>query len=242
METGFFGRHYESGTIANALLAMGAVNPRTGQPYSEALALGASGGIAFGYFVFEYKGSLPHVALLGRNTFSPFERTLDNLAIRRESRETTDGLRAEKNLRLELDTGNAAIVWADSYSLSYTGLSCQEPMWAMRPLLVVGQEGPNFLVVDSPREPFPISSEELAHARGKVKKDRNRMVVLEAPDPAGLAEGLVKGIETCLALFLDKPPAGSPNNFGITGMRHWSKMLVDDKNQKGWPFRWSLCR
>src|SRR5690348_4881397 len=123
MTSGFFGRHSGTGTVANALAAMGVKNPKTGKPYSEALALGASGGIAFGYFVFEYKGHLPHVALLTRNTFSPFERTLDNLAIRREARETTDGARAEKNLRAELDSGNPAIVLADAYSLPYTGLS-----------------------------------------------------------------------------------------------------------------------
>src|SRR4051812_16288350 len=102
MKSGFFGRHYETGTIVDALAAMGARDPKTGKAYSEALALGASGGIAFGYFVFEYKGHLPHVALLTRNTFAPFERTLDNLAIKRDARETTDGARAEKNLRAEL--------------------------------------------------------------------------------------------------------------------------------------------
>ena len=81
--TKFEGKHYETGTLTNALAALGAVDPHTGKPYSEALALGASGGIAFGYFVFEYKGQLPHVALLTRNTFAPFEPMLDQLAIKR---------------------------------------------------------------------------------------------------------------------------------------------------------------
>jgi hypothetical protein len=233
MTRGFVGRHSETGTIVDALAAMGVRDPKTGKAYSEALALGASGGIAFGYFVFEYKGYLPHVALLTRNTFSPFDRSLDNLAIRRESRETTDAARAEKNLRAELDLGNPVIVWADAYSLPHTGL-CADQMWAMRPLLVVGQEGSDFLVVDRHESAFPLSAEVLSAARSRVKKDRHRMMTLEAPDEERVAEGLLRGIETCLALFLDKPPAGSPNNFGFTGMRNFAAMLVDDKTAKGW--------
>jgi len=234
MRNGFFGRHYETGTLANALHAMDATNPRTGKPYSEALALGASGGIAFGHFVFAYTGQLPHAAILTRNTFGPFEQALDNLAIRRDSRETTDAARAERNLIAELDCGNPVIVWADVFSLPYNGLRARDQVWAMRPLLVVGQEGRDFLVVDGPAEPFPVPAVILSQARGRVKKDRFRMQVLEKPDESLVAEGLRRGIDTCAALFLDKPPAGSPNNFGVEGMRHWAKLLTDDKNPKSW--------
>lgn len=233
MTTGFQGKHSASGTIVNALAAGGFVDPKTGKAYTEALAFGAGGGIAFGNFVFEYTGQLPHVSLLTRNTFGPFERGMDNMAIRRESRETTDPQRAEKNLRLELDAGNPVIVLADVYSLPYKGL-CGDQMWYMAPLAVVGQDGSDFLIVDGRSDVVRLSAEALAAARGRVKKDRYRMIVLEAPDQARLADGLVAGIRTCAALFLDKPPAGSPNNFGLVGMRHWAKMLIDPKNPKSW--------
>lgn len=219
--------------MVNALAAMGATDPKTARPYSEALALGASGGIAFGYFVFEYKGWLPHVALLPRNTFSPFERMLDNLAIRRESRETVHADKAEKSLRLELDAGNTPIIWADMFSMPYRGLN-PEHMWAMIPMAVVGQEGDDFLIADCSSEPIRVSASVLSAARARVKKDRFRMTILEAPDTERLGEGLRRGIETCTALFLDKPPAGSANNFGAAAMRHFSKMLTDNKNAKGW--------
>jgi hypothetical protein len=79
-----------------------------------------------------------------------------------------------------------------------------------------------------------ISAQDLGRARGKVKKDRYRMLVLQAPDSDRVPEGLLSGMRTCAALFLDKPPAGSPNNFGIAGMRHFAKMLTDMGNAKGW--------
>ena len=58
----FEGRHWETGSICNALALQDVIAPHTGQPFSEALLLGVSGGIAFGYFTFEYTGYLPHLA------------------------------------------------------------------------------------------------------------------------------------------------------------------------------------
>jgi hypothetical protein len=233
MEPTYRGRHYETGTLADALTAVGARDPRTGRPYSEALVLGASGGIAFGYFTFEYKGDLPHVALLPRNTFAPFERALDNLAIRREVRETTQAERGERNLRQELDAGNPAIVWADEFSLPYRGLPT-EAMWSMRPLLVVRQDGDDFWVVDGSREPVRIAAADLLRARARVKKDRFRMMTIERPDEAAIPSRLLDAIRTCVALALDKPPAGSADNFGTSGMRHFAQVLTQTKGTKSW--------
>lgn len=233
MTSGFSGRHYETGTVVNVLAAMGVTNPRTGKPYSEALALGASGGIAFGYFVFEYEGHLPHVALLTRNTFSPFERMLDNLGIRRETKETTSPEKGEKNLQTELDCGNPTLVWADRWSRPYTGLKVEE-MWNMQPLLVLGTDGTDYIVADGSERAVRLSSEDMSNARSRVKKDRFRIMTIEAPDESRVADGLLRGLETCVSLFLDKPPAGSANNFGISGMRYWAKMLTDKGTAKGW--------
>jgi Butirosin biosynthesis protein H, N-terminal len=157
------GRHYETGTIANTLLAMGALDPRTNQPFSEADVLGASGGIAFGYFVFEYDGYLPHVALLPRNTFDPFNRALDNLGVRREVRESTSEEKGEANLRRELDMGNSVLVWADLFSMPFLQTS-RKDMWMMSPVLVVGFEDGAYQVVDGTQKPFPMSPEELIKA------------------------------------------------------------------------------
>jgi Butirosin biosynthesis protein H, N-terminal/Domain of unknown function (DUF4872) len=226
------GRHYETGTIANALLAMGS-------PRSEKMVLGASGGIAFGYFIFAYTGQLPHVALLPRNTFSPFLRALDNLGIRRESRETVNPEKAESNLFLELDSGHAPLVWVDIFSLPYRR-DLSNGMWLTSPVAIVGYSGDEFLIADGSGPATAVSRKDLAAARAKIKKDRFRMLVLERPDEARIAEGLKNGIETCTSLFLDKPPAGSVNNFGITGMRQFIKMLTDEKNAAGWARKFAV--
>ena len=229
----FSGRHYETGAITNALQAIGAIDPITKMPYSEALALGASGGIAFGHFVFEYTGHLPHVAILPRNTFAPFARALDNLGIAREEKRTTNEAKAETDLIKELELGNAVLVWADMFSMPYRGLNAQM-MWAMNPMLVVGTTQTGFLIVDGTHKPIEVSREDLGRARARVKKDRFQSMVLQKPDPDRVREGLIRGIKTCTELFLDKPPAGSSDNFGIAGMKNWVKLLTDPKNPKGW--------
>ena len=72
----FDGLHYETGSVHNLLAHQGLKMPHTQAPPSEALLLGLSGGITFGYFSFAYKGLDPFVALLTRNTFNPLETML----------------------------------------------------------------------------------------------------------------------------------------------------------------------
>lgn len=222
----FLGKHYETGTISNWLAT-------EGLHLNEATVLGASGGIAFGYFVFEYTGHLPHVALLTRNTFSPFERALDNLGIRRDTMETVKPEKGLENLKRELDLGHSVVVWADMFSASWNCLNAAQ-MWAMLPMLVVGYEDDGFWVVDQSQRAILVSTDELQAMRGRVKKDRFKIMVLQGIDENRLKPGLIEGIKTCTALYLDKPPAGSANNFGIAGMEHFVKMVRDDKTALGW--------
>lgn len=220
----FVGRHYETGTLANALGC------------KESLVLGASGGIAFGCFIFEYSGHLPHVALLTRNTFSPFERALDNLGVRRTLFETVKPDKGVENLRRELDFGHTVIAWADAFSLRHSGLDPTQ-MWMMRPVHVLGYEGDDYLIADGAKQPIAIPASEFEAARARVKKDRFRIITVERPDEAMWKVGLASAIETCADLYLDKPAAAAAHNFGIAGLRHWAKMLRDKRTAQSWTRR-----
>ncbi|MEZ5162378.1 MAG: BtrH N-terminal domain-containing protein [Fimbriimonadaceae bacterium] len=222
----FSGRHYETGKIANWLAA-------SGHPISESLALGASGGIAFGYFVFEYKGHIPHVALLTRNTFDPFTVTLDHLGIKRNVMETVKPEIGEENLRRELDMGRPVIVWADAFSAPWKALP-QGGMWAMQPLLVIGYDEASYLIVDGSPKPFEVDRGLLLKMRGVVKKDRYRCMTLEGVNEDSRPELLNDAMRNCLKLFLEKPPAGSAKNFGLTGMDEFIRALRDETTAKGW--------
>jgi hypothetical protein len=229
----FKGRHWETGSIHNALALQGIVAPHTGQPFSEALLLGVSGGITFAYFTFEYTGHLPHLALLPRNTFDPFQTILERLGIAQDVRQTTKAEIAEKNLLEALESGLFPILWADQYSLPYNDLDSKY-MWAMFPILAVALEGKDVLIADRSSRPLHVSRDHLAKARGRVKEDRFRLITLEAPQPAKLAAAVSNGIYQCLQLFTEKPPRGAVHNFGFAAYQRWADLLINTRNKQSW--------
>ena len=120
------------------------------------------------------------VALLTRNTFSPFSTILERLGIAQDVQQTNKAEIAEKNLQQTLESGLYPILWADQFSLPYNGLPANEPMWGMMPILAVGTDGKTVSIADRSSQPLHLSMAELTKARGRVKEDRYRLVTLDA--------------------------------------------------------------
>lgn len=230
----FNGRHWETGSIHNALALQGVKAPHTGRPYSEALLLGVSGGIAFGYFTFEYKGYLPHVALLTRNTFNPFSTILERLGIAQDLQQTNKPETAEKNLRNALESGLYPILWADQFSLPHNCLPADEPMWGMMPILAVDADHQTVTIADRSSQPLHISMAELTKARGRVKEDKYRLITLDAPQTTKLAGAVHRGICQAISLFTEEPPKGGRDNFGFAAYEKLADMLVNTRNKHSW--------
>jgi hypothetical protein len=233
----FDGRHFESGTIRNALAYQGVVTPHTGKPISEALLMGLGGGAAFGYFTFEYKGFDPQVNLLSRNTFDPFETILERLGVPQNVLQTTNPKKAEENLMEVLDSGKPAIVWADMMTLPYNGFEPNKGWWAMMPLVVYGYDGETVNIADRSAHAITMSADVFNAARARVKKDKFRIMTLGEPDLKRLNASVKKGIEQSVRLFTQPPPKGTAENFGFTGMAHWAEMLTNTRNKQSWE-RW----
>jgi hypothetical protein len=230
----FDGLHRETGPIRNVLAYGEQPAPHTGKPLSEALLMGISGGIAVGYFLFEYKGYLPHVALLTRNTFDPLDTLFERLALPREVLQTAKPEAAMKNLLDVLESGHPALVWTDLFSLPYNLLSGSDPMWAMVPIVVYGVEGDTVYLADRSRQPLTITIDEMMTARGRVKQDKYRVMILDAPDMDKLPAAVIKGIWQCISLFTDAPPKGTRQNFGLAALQHWADMLTNTRNKHSW--------
>ena len=132
----FTGRNWETAAAHNFMAYRGFKAPHTGQPYSEALMMGVSGGAVMGYFSFAYEGIDPMCRILTRNTFSPYSTMLSRLGVQQEIHQTTLAARAQANLKDVLASGVPAVVWADRYMLPYNAPSHDEGMWMMAPVLV----------------------------------------------------------------------------------------------------------
>ncbi|MCY4525332.1 MAG: DUF4872 domain-containing protein [Anaerolineaceae bacterium] len=230
----FDGRHYETGALRDALAWQGARAPHTGGPLPEALLLGIGGGIAFGYFTFQYQGYPPHLVLLTRNTFDPLPTVLERLAIPQDVTQTGSAARGAANLRDALEEGHAAIVMADSFRLPWTLLPPDERNWAMMPLLVYGLDEENAWIAGPSSQPLVIPAATLAGARGRVKKEKFRVTTLGAPDFDRLQGAVEAGLRQCLALYTEGPPRGSVNNFGLMALERWAQLLTNTRNKQSW--------
>lgn len=232
----FDGLHWETGTVRNALAHQGVTAPHTGRPYSEALLMGISGGAVMGYFSFAYEGYDPMARILTRNTFDPWQRLLSRLGVAQDLRQTTSADKAVTNLIDTLEDGLPAIVWADMWSLPYNALDYDEGMWAMFPILVYGYDETADVVnvADRARTGLTVTTGALAEARGRVKKDRYRLVTLAAPDAGRLPAAVSAGLWDCVKLYTEKPPKGSSNNFGLAAYRWWSELLTRPKARMSW--------
>lgn len=230
----FAGRHYETGTVHNALAYQGIKAPHTGEAVSEALLLGISGGVTFGYFTFEYEGYPPHIALLTRNTFDPLDTLLDRLAIPREILRTDKPAKGAANLLEALESGRPALIWADMFTLPYNNLPADERAWGMLPLLAYGLEDGTAYLADRSARHFTVPAEVLQKARGRVKKDEFRVMILDAPDFSRLSSAVTQGIWQAISLFTEAPPKGKRDNFGFAALTHWATMLTNTRNKHSW--------
>ena len=233
--TQFQGNYWDTASIRNALDYQGAIAPHTGQPYSEAMLLGISGGITFGYFTFHYKGYDPQVNLLTRNTFDPMERIFERLKLPRDLRRSTSAKKARQNLIEALEEGLAPIASPDGSLLPYNAVPYDEANWYTLPLIIYGYEPEmgEAYISDRSRVSLTVSTDDLDQARARIKKDRHGLQLLGQPDEAALADAIRQGLDDCVKLMTEKPPKGSAKNFGLRALQHWAEMLAK-KSRGSW--------
>lgn len=230
----FEGRHWETGSVQNYLKHCGFKAPHTKKPFTEALLLGASGGIVMGYFSFAYKGYDPHCAILSRNTFDPLHTMLSRLGIVQEVRQTTNPVKGKTNLIDTLEDGRPAIVWADVWSLPYNGVFVDKGMWANFPLVVYGYEDDAVLIADRAAVPLTVTPDEFAAARARVKQDKFRLMTLDEPNPDKLSSSVQMGIWDTLKRYVEPPVKNAKNNFGFAAFERWATVLTKASDKQSW--------
>jgi hypothetical protein len=232
----FDGLHWETGSLRNFFAYKGIIAPHTGEPYSEAMLMGISGGIVMSYFTFHYKGYDPYVRILTRNTFDPLDKIYERLGILTKVQQTTSAEKGVKNLLGVLEAGSPAIVYADMFSLPYNVAPQDEGMWAMMPILVYGFDENEGIVwiADRSRVPLTVTTEELENARGRTKKNKFRILTHKPPDKGKLKTAVEEGIRDCVQLFTQPPPKGSKHNFGFLAYEKWVNMLGKSNDKGSW--------
>jgi hypothetical protein len=232
----FAGRHWETGSVANALAYRGLTAPHTGRPYREALLFGVSGGAVMGYFNFAYEGYDPQTRILTRNTFDPWDTMLSRLGIVQNVQHTSSAERGGRNLVEALEEGHAPVIWADIFSLPYNALPVDDGMWAMMPHVVFGYDESSDQAALADRAPLglKVSTGVLRAARARVKKDKFRLVTFDPPITDKVATAVHLGICDCIKLYTEAPPRGSKNNFGLQAYGWWAEQLTNPRARMSW--------
>lgn len=228
------GLHGDTAALANVLANLGVVAPHTGEPLTEAMVLGAGGGLGAGYILWEF-GRARLLTLGFRRLWQYPDRwareTTERLGLHAEMHETGGAKGAAKALDAQLDKGLPAIVWVDSSTLGHR----DEPEWrdgyGGPPVIVYERVGDAYAIDDRSTERITVSAERLAAARARVGSYKHRLITI---DPERVELDLRPAVEEGLRLQVGHLGSKS-DSFSLPAWRKWARMTTDTRNNKGWP-------
>ena len=238
------GSHVDHGILRNLLVQAGVASPHDGEPYSDAMLYGLCGGIGFIYFVFEYKGFGPtmFVGLRGESMPGPFVIAgLERVGVEFEVAQTGSPKLARKHLDTAIAAGRAAMCTVDAPSLPYSGQSQILTGTSPRQIAVIGENETHVWIDD--RALVRLSHEELATARAAYKKAKHRLITVRSSvGEVDLAASIREAIGRTATRFHEPMFKGYAANFGLRGQEKLARLLIDDKDKKGWPTQFGAPR
>ena len=231
----FGGVYGESAAVRNVLAHLGVVAPHTGQPFSEAMLFGISGGIGFAYRTFRYRRrpAMPYIGVThgyGSMYGERMDGLYDLLNVEATVRTTRRGKVAKRQLKGALGQGQPVILHVDSAELPFLSESMVHALVAYG----YDQTGDLVLIADRALVPVAITAQTLATARASLATLRHRSTTLRPPPVIEDVRGaIIAGLRNCYVNMAHPPqPIGS---FGLNGLRKWATLVYDSSHKRGWP-------
>ena len=218
--------------------------PHTGQPFTEAMLFGIAGGIGIGVFSFFYeKEGFASLYLAGRHLFHDFEQYLtaacERFGLKPVVQESSGGKSAEKQLRTALAEYGPCIAWVDAALLPHRGMPAHFAGSAYHVVTVysIDDAGGTALIGDLTDEPVSIPLEALTAARGRIKKDKHRLLSLPKAQPGQLDLGALVGAGLKACHHGLSGGAGFKNartNFSLDSVALLAERLHGSKDHERW--------
>jgi hypothetical protein len=237
----FGGIHWESAAIRNVLTYVGAKNPHTGAPFTEAMIFGLAGGIGAGYACCP---SIPRdtrgsgVAIAGRahvvSTNEVYARTvMTRLGGEVRITESTSEKKAFKNLVEEIASGTPPLIHSSRALIPYEKQIVPAINWWSYGAVVfdVDEARGTALVGDIAASAIEVPLDRLASSRGQTCTHKNRTIALLPPKKIGPLK------DACLAA-LRETIAGQRKpyikTYSLIGLAEWPKHATSKTDPKGW--------
>jgi hypothetical protein len=210
--------------------------PHTGEPFTEALLFGLAGGLGMGVFSFYYeKEDHASFFLAGRHQWHDDEAYLkDALArfgLQTVVQESGGAKAAAQQLRTMLDQYGPCVTWVDMAGLPHRALPSEFGGGGYHIVLVycVNEAAGTALIGDLTDAPISLPLDALAAARGRIKKQKNRLLALaplpKSYAPPALAELVRAGLHSCQHGLLHPTLPGMKGNAKLEALKVWGQRL-----------------
>lgn len=210
---------------------------------SEELAFGLGGGIGVGVFAFFYeREKFASFFVAGRHLWHDEEmylsRAIERLGLKPEISETTSPKTAGKNLAAMLAEHGPCVAWVDMAGLPHRGLpkTMMGGGYHIITVYSVEESAGTALIGDLTDDPITISMADLTAARGRIKKDKYRLLAVAASKgrqdlPAAVASAL----RACLDGFAGADaPKSARRNFTLDALVTWADRLTSTTDKDRW--------
>lgn len=234
----FPGRNPVATALRSLLAHAGVHNPHTKSPFTEAMVFGLDGGIGAGMFAFHYaKEKFSSFYVAGRHGWHDDTNwsagARERLGIKAIVKESSGVKPGEKQLRELLEGGRPVMAWIDASQLPHRAMPESWSGGAYHIITIYGIDDAagTALIGDLSSQPIPVSLADLAKARGRIKKFKNRILALEPAAKIPALEPLVRsGIRACV----DALVTCKMKNFRLDAFKTWADKLDGSKAADSW--------
>lgn len=224
------------------LAAAGIREPESRRPLPESLVFGIAGGIGIGVCQFFYeKEDFATFYVAGRHHWHDdagyLSAAASRLGLKATVRESSGAKAAEKNLREALAEGRPCVAFVDMAHLPHRAMPPRFSGGGYHLVTVyeVDDTTRTARIGDLTDQPLGISLADLAAARARIKKFKNRVVFLSQSEAApDLSAAVLAGLRASHTGLIGKPMKGFPTTFSLEGVRLWGERLHGSKDKEAW--------
>lgn len=239
----FRGRIPATTALRIILNAAGVKDPITKKPLTEAMLFGIAGGVGAGVAQFYYgKEDFSSFFIAGRHMWHDDEgylrAALARFNIKYKVLECFGGKSAEKHLRDLLKGGRPCVAWVDMAHLPHRAMP---RMWSgggyhVITVYSIDDSKGTALIGDLADDPIEIALGDLATARGRIKKFKNRVLRIDeqCDRPFDLGMRIRAGIKSCHAGLGGKPMKGYPTMFNLDAFANLAKRIFGSSDKDSW--------
>lgn len=220
-----------------ATAALRTLLAHAGEVHSEAQLFVRAGGIGAGVFAFLYeKEDFASLFLAGRHLWADdlayLTAACKRLGWKTVTKESTGAKAAEQELRKALEPGAPVIAWVDSAHLPWRAMPPFYSGGGYHVVTVHEIRGEVALVGDVAATPVELSLRELAAARGRIVKFRNRLLRLDgrAGRPPEAEAVLADAIRSCVTTLTRAKMA----NFRLDAFEELADRMVAKSGKESW--------